>query len=89
MQACSKAFESAKRSSFILSVCMIILYILYKHQGAISINKYDSDLAKKLMHKVHLKTKDSVYRKHFKTPEAHHQFIEQTLDEWLKLRVVN
>jgi Reverse transcriptase (RNA-dependent DNA polymerase)/RNase H-like domain found in reverse transcriptase len=31
---------------------------------------------------------DPVYRKQFKILEAHHQFIEQTLDEWLKLGVV-
>jgi hypothetical protein len=29
-----------------------------------------------------------VYRKQFKIPEAHHNFIEQTLEEWLKLGVV-
>ncbi len=29
-----------------------------------------------------------MYRNQFKIPEAHHQFIEQTLDEWLKLGVV-
>jgi hypothetical protein len=31
---------------------------------------------------------DPVYWKHFKILEAHHQFIEQPLDEWLKLRAV-
>jgi hypothetical protein len=35
-----------------------------------------------------LKTKDPVYRKQFKIPEAHHQFIKQRMDEWLKLAVV-
>ncbi len=29
-----------------------------------------------------------MYRKEFKIPEAHQQFIEQSLDEWLKLSVV-
>ncbi len=29
-----------------------------------------------------------MYRKQFKIPEAHHNFIEQTLEEWLKLGVV-
>ncbi len=29
-----------------------------------------------------------MYRKQFKIPEAHHQFIKQTLEEWLKLGVV-
>jgi hypothetical protein len=31
---------------------------------------------------------DPVYRKQFKILEAHHQFIKQTLDEWLKLGVI-
>ncbi len=35
-----------------------------------------------------LKDTDPVYRKQFKIPEAHHQFIKQTLEEWLKLVVV-
>ncbi len=51
-------------------------------------DKYDLGLAKDFTHKIHLKSQDPVYRKQFKIPEAHHQFIEQTLDEWLKLGVV-
>jgi hypothetical protein len=62
--------------------------ILFKHQGAISMDKYDLGLAKNYKHKIHLKIEDPVYRKQFKIPEAHHQFIEQTLEEWLKLGVV-
>ena len=31
---------------------------------------------------------DPIYRKQFKIPEAHHQFIEPTLDKWLILGVV-
>jgi hypothetical protein len=64
------------------------LDILCKHQDALSIDEYDLGLAKDFKHKIHLKTQDPVYRKHFKIPEAHHQFIEQTLDGWLKLGVV-
>jgi hypothetical protein len=33
-------------------------------------------------------TSKTCYRKQFKIPEAHHQFIEQTLEEGLKLGVV-
>jgi hypothetical protein len=64
------------------------LDILCKHQDALSIDKYDLGLAKDFKHKIHLKTHDPVYQKQFKIPEAHHQFIEQTLDEWLKLGTV-
>jgi hypothetical protein len=62
--------------------------ILFKHQDAISLDKYDLGLARNYKHKIHLKNEDQVYRKQFKIPEAHHQFIEQTLEEWLKLGVV-
>jgi hypothetical protein len=62
--------------------------ILYKHQAAISANKYDLGLATKFKHKLHLKDNAPVYRKQFKTLEAHKSFIEQSLDEWLKLGIV-
>ncbi len=64
------------------------LDILCKHQDTISIDKYDLGLAKDFKHKIYLKTQDPVYQKQFKIPEAPHQFIEQLLDEWLKLGVV-
>jgi hypothetical protein len=64
------------------------LDILCKHQDPLSIEKYDLGLAKDFKHKIHLKMPDPVYRKKFKIPEEHRQFIEQTLDEWLKLGVV-
>ncbi len=64
------------------------LDILCKHQDTLSIDKYDLGLAKDFKHKIHLKTQDPVYRKQFKIPKVHHQFFEQTLDEWLKLGVV-
>jgi hypothetical protein len=54
---------------------------LCKHQDALSIDKYDLGLAKDFKHKIHLKFQDPVYGKQFKIPEAHHQFIEQTLEE--------
>jgi hypothetical protein len=64
------------------------LDILCKHQDTLSIDKYDLGLAKDFKHKIHLKNQDPVYRKQFKIPEAHHQFIEQTLDELLKFGVI-
>ncbi len=50
--------------------------ILYKHQKAISANKYDLGLASNFKHKIHLKDNNPVYRKQFKIPEAHQNFIE-------------
>jgi len=52
------------------------------------LDKYYLGLAQNYRHKIHLKNEGPVYRKQFKIPEAHHQFIEQTLEEWLKLGVV-
>jgi phenylacetate-coenzyme A ligase PaaK-like adenylate-forming protein len=43
---------------------------------------------KNFTHKIHLKDNNPVYRKQFKIPEAHQNFIEATLDELLKLGVV-
>jgi hypothetical protein len=62
--------------------------ILYKHQAAISMNKMDLGRAKNFTHKIHLKDNNPIYQKQFKIPEAHQNFIETTLDEWLKLGVV-
>jgi hypothetical protein len=62
--------------------------ILCKHQKAISANKYDLGLASNFKHKIHLKDNNPVYRKQFKIPGAHQNFIEQSLEEWLKLGVV-
>jgi len=59
--------------------------ILFKHQDAISINKFDIGRAKNFTHKIYLKDDNPYYRKQFKIPEAHQTFIEATLDEWLKL----
>ncbi len=66
----------------------IYVNILYKHQKAISANKYDLGLASNYKHKIHLKDNSPVDRKQFKILEAHQQFIEQSLEEWLKLGVV-
>jgi len=62
--------------------------ILYKHQQAISANKYDLGLVTNFKHKIHLKDNAPVDRKQFKIPEAHQNFIEQSLSAWLKLGVL-
>jgi hypothetical protein len=62
--------------------------ILYKYQKAISANKYDLGLDTNCKHKTHQKNYDSVYCKQFKILKSHQTFIEQSLDEWLKLGIV-
>ncbi len=59
--------------------------ILVKHQAAISLDKYDLGLAKNFTHRIHLKDNQPIFWKQFNLPEAHTQFIEQSLEEWLKL----
>ncbi len=61
---------------------------MVKHQAAISLDKYDLGLAKDFTHRIHLKDDQPIFRKQFNLLEAHTQFIEQSLDEWLKLGVV-
>jgi hypothetical protein len=48
----------------------------------------DLGCAKKFTHTICFKDNNPVYHKQFKIPEAHQNFIEATLDEWLKLGVV-
>jgi hypothetical protein len=45
------------------------LDILFKHQDAISINKFDLGRAKNFTHKIYLKDDNPVYGKQFKIPE--------------------
>jgi hypothetical protein len=61
---------------------------LFKHQAAISMDKYDLGLAKDFTHRIHLKDNQPIFWKQFNLPETYTQFIEQTLDEWFKLGVV-
>ena len=62
--------------------------MLYKHKQVISVDKTDLGLATTFKHRIYLKDENPVYRKQFKIPEAHQNFIEQTIDEWLRLGVV-
>jgi len=58
------------------------LYIntLFRHQAAISMDKYDLGLAKDFAHRIHLKDNEPIFRKQFNLPQAHNQFMDQTLD---------
>jgi len=62
--------------------------ILFWHQAATSMDKYDLGLAKDFTHRIHLKDDQPIFRKQFNLPEAHTQFTRQSLVEWLKLGVV-
>ncbi len=62
--------------------------ILFDYQEALSIDKYDLGLTKNVSDKTHLLNKNPMYRKQFTIMVVHHQFINETLDEWIKLGVV-
>jgi hypothetical protein len=50
--------------------------ILFKHQAAISMDKYDLGLAKDFAHQIHLKHDKPIFQKQFNLPEAQNQFIQ-------------
>ena len=62
--------------------------ILFKYANCISTDKNDLGRASNFFHRIHLKDNSPVYRKQFQIPEAHTDFIENTLEEWLKIGVV-
>ena len=62
--------------------------LLVKHFKAISINKKDLGRVKDFFHKIYIKDNETVCRKQFKIPDAHRPFLEESLAEWLKLRLV-
>jgi hypothetical protein len=62
--------------------------ILFKHRQALSVSKTDLGRAKNYFHRIHLKDKFPVYRKQFKIPDAHSDFISKSIDDWIKLGVV-
>ncbi len=62
--------------------------IVHKHQESIGLSKYNLGLAKNVTHNIHLKDQDPLFQKQSKLLEAHHQFIEQMLNELLKLGFV-
>ena len=68
--------------------CSRYLDLLFKHAGALSTSRTDLGKAKSFFHKIHLKDSNLVYRKQFKIPEVHSDFIAKTIDDWLKLGVV-
>jgi hypothetical protein len=43
---------------------------LFRHQAAISMDKYDLGLSKDFTHRIHLKDNEPIYRKQFNLPEA-------------------
>jgi len=64
------------------------LNLLCEHWETFSLDKHDLGLCKVLQHDIELKTKEPIYVKQFKIPEAHMSEVKTQLAEWLKLGVV-
>jgi len=62
--------------------------VLRRFHDVISKDKSDLGRSKTLQHEISLKSKEPVYVKQFRIPEAHMKEVEQHLTEWLKLGVV-
>ena len=71
---------SAEKDSYLKMLC--------EHWETFSLDKHDLGLCKLLQHDIELKTKEPIYVKQFKIPEAHMTEVKSQLAEWLKLGVV-
>lgn len=64
------------------------LKLLKDNWETFSLQKHDIGLCTRLQHDIELRTKEPIYVKQFKIPEAHMSEVKNQLTEWLKLGVV-
>ena len=64
------------------------LALLVEHWETFSLSKHDLGLCPKMQHDIELKSKEPIYVKQFRIPEAHMSEVKSQLAEWLKLGVV-
>ena len=64
------------------------MQLIEKHHDVFSKDKSDLGNSQTLQHDITLKTKEPIYVKQFKIPEAHQTVVEEHLKEWLKLGIV-
>ena len=64
------------------------LQLLYRYKRVISISKADLGRSRTYHHRIHLKDSKPVYQPQFPLKPDHQAFIENTLEDWLKLGVV-
>ena len=62
--------------------------LILKHHTVFSYGKNDLGRADILQHEIRLKTKEPIYVKQFRIPEAHAEHLIQQAKEWLKLGVI-
>jgi hypothetical protein len=64
------------------------LKILIDNHDVVSRNKFDLGRSSTLLHEIALKTKEPIYVKQFKIPDAHRIEVEKHVADWLKLGVI-
>jgi hypothetical protein len=62
--------------------------LLAKHKNIFSLSKSDSGFCNTVLHKLFMKTEEPVYVKQFKIPEAHQNYLQDQVREWLKLGII-
>ena len=65
------------------------LNLLYKYGDIFSDSKMDLGITDAFFHKIHLKSDDPIYRKQFKIPDSHREFLQNQVTDWLKLGIVS
>ncbi len=62
--------------------------LLAKHRHIFSMDKSEIGFCSTFLHKLFMKTEESVYVEQFKIPEAHHQYLQDQVKEWLRLGII-
>ncbi len=62
--------------------------LLAKHRKIFSISKSNLGYCDTVLHKLFMKTEEPVYVKQFKIPEAHQNYLQDQVREWLKLGII-
>ena len=64
------------------------LQLIFKYKQVISTSKADLGRSRTYQHRIHLKDNRPVYQPQFPLKPDHQAFIENTLEDWLKLGVI-
>ena len=64
------------------------MQVLKKHHAVFSRDKTDLGRSDLIQHEIHLKSEDPIYVKQFKMPDVHRDYLEEQVQEWLKLGIV-
>jgi Retroviral aspartyl protease len=62
--------------------------LLAKHRQVFSHDKNDIGYCDMILHKLFMRTAEPVYMKQFKIQEAHQHYLQEQVQEWLKLGII-